>query len=129
MDPHKSHILNRYVIQRHTRGNEVHWDFMLELEGSLKTWRIDVPPEELVQQSAKAQKIADHPLRFLTYEGPVNQGTGRVAIADSGVYTVVAEPHRLEICLQGNILKAVFRLEDLGDGEWRLAANSRFSHT
>jgi len=111
----------RYVIQRHARGNHVHWDFMLESGDSLRTWRIDVPPEQLLHAAAKASRIADHPLRFLTYEGPVNQGAGTVAIADSGTYTVQAQSDdELEIRLQGRVLNGVFRMDDLGDGNYRL---------
>ncbi|MBE0536370.1 MAG: hypothetical protein IH624_11930 [Phycisphaerae bacterium] len=113
----------RYVIQRHSRGNDVHWDFMLEYGDLLRTWRIDVPPHDLLLSAAKATRIADHPLRFLNYEGPVNQNRGRVAMVDAGTYAIVTESSdRLKIRLEGKLLKGVFSMEDRGDSGWRFAA-------
>ncbi len=62
----------RFVIQKHTRGKNVHWDFMLQLGESLQTYRLDKTPEEVLNQTAGAVKIFDHPLKFLTYQGQVN---------------------------------------------------------
>jgi len=55
----------RFVIQKHTRGKDVHWDFMLQLGESLQTYRLDKAPEEVLYQTANAVKIFNHPLKFL----------------------------------------------------------------
>lgn len=112
----------RYVIQRHARGQHVHWDFMLESGNVLRTWRVALPPEQLVHEAVQARQIADHPVRFLTYEGPVNQGKGTVAIADSGSYTVTESPGRLQLHLQGRVLSGLFCLRHVENENWRFEA-------
>ena len=67
----------QFVIHRHSCGDDVHWDFMLESSGTLQTYRLDKSPAEILHSQARAVKIFDHPLRFLTYEGLVNNGQGR----------------------------------------------------
>ena len=66
----------KFVIQEHTTADSAHWDLMLESGDILQTWRLSKNPDEIVNQSAEAVKIFDHPLKFLTYEGPVNKGKG-----------------------------------------------------
>jgi hypothetical protein len=77
----------KFVIQQHTTPDGVHWDLMLKKDDCLWTWRLNVPPNQIKDQSITAERIADHPLQFLTYEGPVQNGTGNVKIADKGTYT------------------------------------------
>ena len=77
----------QFVISEHTTPDSVHWDLMLEMDDCLWTWRLHVPPDEIKNQSIGAERIHDHPLRFLTYEGPVQNNTGRVKIFDKGMYT------------------------------------------
>jgi bifunctional non-homologous end joining protein LigD len=80
----------RFVIQRHKRQDEpVHWDLMLERDDFLETYRIGIAPEQWGSGPIEAVKIFDHPLKFLTYEGSVNKGKGRVSIADSGTYEIL----------------------------------------
>ena len=64
---------------------------MLETESHLSTWRINTPPEELKTTPAKAEKIFDHDLKFLTYQGPVNKGKGKVTTADKGTYSIITK--------------------------------------
>ena len=100
-----------FVIQQHSSTSDVHWDFMLQIGDSLRTYRLDKPPQELGQTPANAVKIFDHPQKFLTYEGPVNKGRGNVKIADSGTYEILRQSEdRLEINLNGKILKGNFTL-------------------
>ena len=113
---------NKFVIQKHTRDDEVHWDLMLEAGDCLQTWRLSKNPDEIVNQSAEAVKIFDHPLKFLTYEGPVNKGKGRVKIADAGTYEVMHEnDERIELDLLGQILKGKFTLIHLKNDHWQFA--------
>jgi len=103
--------MNRFVIHKHTQGNEVHWDLMIEAGDTLKTWRLDAPPEKLATQKTKATSIFDHDKKFLTYQGPVNNGKGTVEIADEGNCTIksVAKDDT-KIDFQGRILKGKFRI-------------------
>ena len=101
----------KFVIQQHSSGSDVHWDFMLESGEVLKTYRLDKAPQELTKTSAGAVKIFDHPLKFLTYEGPVNKGRGSVRIVDSGTYEIVRQVDDLiELNINGKILKGSFTL-------------------
>ena len=57
----------RFVILKHTRDAQTHWDFMLEKQDVLRTWRLELPPELLTEKPCKAAKIFDHDIKFLTY--------------------------------------------------------------
>jgi len=106
----------KFVIQRHVRGEEVHWDLMLEAGEELETYRLSLPPEKLTKEKGPAVKIFEHPLRFLTYEGPVNQGKGNVEIAERGTYNVIHQrPGCTELELAGEILQGRFTLNHTGD--------------
>ena len=101
----------RYVIQEHTTPTGVHWDWMLEDAGRLLTWRLPVPPRQLGAAPVEAVQIFDHPLRFLTYEGPVQNETGQVRIADAGTYRRVEwDDERRVVQLDGTILSGRFEL-------------------
>ena len=109
----------KFVIQKHTRCGEVHWDLMLEAGEALETYRLHLPPEKLMQEKTSAAKIFEHPLRFLTYEGPVNKGAGNVEIAERGNYNVIRQkPDYIELELAGEILRGRFALRCKSDDEW-----------
>ena len=111
----------RFVIQEHRRGDDVHWDLMLEVADVLSTWRLNIPPAQITVHPAEAVRISDHPLRFLTYQGPVRNGAGSVRIADSGVYHSANETaDRIELNLQGRVLNGPFVLERTPKARWRL---------
>jgi len=74
----------QFVIQEHTTAEGIHWDLMLEQGDVLTTFRLEEMPSAIRDHSIRAEKIFDHPIRFLTYEGPVQQGTGHVRIVDRG---------------------------------------------
>ena len=115
----------KFVIQQHSSGSDDHWDFMLEIKNALRTYRLDKAPQQLTQTSANAVKIFDHPLKFLTYEGPVNKGRGSVHIADSGSYEISHQANdRLELELNGNILKGKFTLSHIEGDNWQFAKSN-----
>jgi hypothetical protein len=97
----------RFVIHKHTLGNETHWDLMIEQGDVLKTWRLENPPEKLAKEKTKATPIFDHDKKFLTYQGPVNNGKGTVEIVDEGTCTVEND---MKINFDGRKLKNNFRL-------------------
>ncbi len=73
----------RYVIQHHTGHGPEHFDFMLQRGDALWTWRVPRPPTSDALPVA-AERIADHRLAYLDYEGPVSRGRGEVRIVDAG---------------------------------------------
>lgn len=82
---------------------------MLEGERTLQTWRVNCPPQEVGQEPVQADRIADHDIRFLTYEGPVQQGTGRVQREDRGRLTILKRTDsQILFRLEGEVLADSF---------------------
>ena len=114
-----------FVIQEHSSGPDVHWDFMLELGGILQTYRLDKAPSEALHLAVNATKIFDHPLKFLTYQGPVNKGQGSVRIIETGTYKMVHQAHnRIELNLSGKILKGKFTLSYIEGDNWQFGKSN-----
>ena len=108
-----------FVIQKHSKAGHIHWDLMLEAGPVLETYRLELPPEKLLQQATTAIKIFDHSLKFLTYEGSVNKGKASVEIAETGTYQLLTESkERQEMQLDGKILKGKFVLTHIEDDRW-----------
>jgi hypothetical protein len=115
----------RFVIQKHTKGKNTHWDLMLERGSILQTYRLDKAPNEALHLAVNAIKIFDHPLKFLTYQGPVNKGRGDVRITESGTYKIVHQAHnQIELDLSGKILKGKFTLTHIEGDNWQFGADS-----
>lgn len=76
----------RYVILRHESPQGVHFDFMLESAGVLKTWSLAEPPQAGLEISCEA--LPDHRLAYLDYEGPISGGRGSVTRWDRGVFSI-----------------------------------------
>jgi len=95
---------------------------MLEWEGVLSTFRLESEPAQCLMHEVRAVKIFDHPLRFLTYEGPVQKGAGKVRIVDSGVYRSQERGEGLwALELHGTVLTGDFLLIRRDDIDWRFA--------
>jgi hypothetical protein len=111
----------RFVIQEHQRqGEETHWDLMLEQGNSLKTFRLNLPPQDIQASPGLAVPIADHKRRFLTYEGPVNQGQGSVRIVEQGHYTTQSQSvSNWSLSLDGTLLRGTFKIAQLENGTWQ----------
>ncbi|MCE5341840.1 MAG: hypothetical protein LLF92_12065 [Planctomycetaceae bacterium] len=101
-----------FVIHKHTRGDDIHWDLMIEYGDVLKTWRLDNPPEKLASEKTKATPIQDHDKKFLTYQGSVNNGTGTAEIVDEGTCTIKSDDGKiLQVSFTGKILRKQITLE------------------
>ncbi len=110
----------RFVIQEHTNPDDLHWDLMLECNDILQTYRLGKAPEEILTSPATAEKIFDHPMRFLTYEGPVNDGKGNVKIADLGTYQKTeSSDNSIHLGLDGKILTGEFLLSHINENLWQ----------
>ncbi len=116
---------NRFVIQEHRTPEGVHWDLMLERGEILTTFRLVERPEQALARPIRAEKIFDHPLRFLTYEGPVQKGTGSVHIIDRGTYQFTEwQDDRLALVLEGTMLNGAFTLVRTAESKWHFASGS-----
>jgi hypothetical protein len=112
-------MANRFVIQEHTTPEGVHWDLMIELGEVLTTFRLSQSPENAREHAVEAVRIFDHPLRFLTYEGPVQKGTGRVRIVERGTCRLPDESEdRMTLDLQGTLLQGTFTITRLEGDRW-----------
>lgn len=99
----------RFVLLEHT-WNGVHWDFMLEREGVLKTWALDVLPN-LDDAETDARALPDHRAAYLDYEGPISGDRGSVRRLDGGSYqTVVWTEDSVHVRLTGSQLVGEVRL-------------------
>ena len=108
-----------FVVQEHIAPGGVHWDLMLRSGEILLTYRLDGPPEESLRQALNAERIHDHPLKFLTYQGPVNQGRGRVKLTESGTYSTGHQSDsQIDLSLNGQILQGDFQLIHVRDSHW-----------
>ena len=114
--------LKKFVVQRHQKESEpAHWDLMLEREGILETYRLASPPEKWGKEAIEAVKIFDHPLKFLSYEGIVNKGKGRVDIADCGTYRLIEKNEtQKRILFAGKVLRGEFQLCLIKEDRWKL---------
>jgi hypothetical protein len=93
---------------------------MLEACGVLQTYRLELPPEKLLRQTATALRIFDHPLKFLTYEGNLSERKGSVQFADIGTYRILSDtedPRRLQ--LNGEILRGTVTLIHIEGDKWK----------
>ena len=114
-------INSRFVIQQHHMPDGVHWDLMLEKGDKLWTWRLDRYPPD-THQALAAERIFDHPLKFLTYEGAVRNGTGKVVIADRGTLQyrdITADT--ITFRLDGDRIKGTFILQLDAAPQWTLS--------
>jgi hypothetical protein len=95
----------RFVVLTHDHPT-LHWDFMLEHEGVLRTWRLAQPPD--TQGAICAEALPDHRLAYLDYEGPVSGDRGTVERWDAGTYnTLEWASNRVVVDLAGKKLAGV----------------------
>jgi len=93
---------------------------MLEQGDVLKTFRLNLHPENIQEKPAQATPISDHARRFLTYEGPVNQGLGTVRIVEKGTYSRLPQNDlNGRYFLRGRILKGPYEIMKSRNDSWQ----------
>jgi hypothetical protein len=108
----------RYAVLHHTGIPMPHYDLMFELHpgARLATWRC---PDWPVESGALLERLADHRLEYLDYEGPVSNNRGQVARVLGGTLRLEAFSNDVVIVTTDVDRRFTFRRE--GDTSlWRL---------
>src|SRR5919107_1112412 len=124
----------RYYVQRHD-ATRLHYDFRLEIGGTLKSWAVPKGPSLIPLQKNLAMHVEDHPLDYGEFEGNIpkgNYGAGSVMLWDFGTFDVLKDGNAeaqiaagdLKINLHGTKVNGEFalvRMKGRGKGnEWLL---------
>ncbi|MFI5161508.1 MAG: DNA ligase D [Sphingobacteriales bacterium] len=136
-----------FVVQRH-HASHLHYDFRLELDGTLKSWAVPKGPSLNPGDKRLAMMVEDHPIDYQHFEGIIpngNYGAGVVLIWDHGTYTSLADERaddvkalkaglksgNLKFKLNGEKLKGEFalvKLHSAEDNSWLLIKhNDKFA--
>ncbi|AVH39046.1 DNA ligase D [Pseudomonas monteilii] len=115
--PRSAHAL-QYCIQKHD-ASHLHYDFRLELDGTLKSWAIPKGPSLDPKVRRLAVHVEDHPLDYANFEGSIPEGhygAGDVIVWDRGVWEPEGDPReayakgKLRFRLLGEKLSGVWNL-------------------
>jgi bifunctional non-homologous end joining protein LigD len=116
-----------FMVQKHD-ATRLHYDFRLELEGTLKSWAVTRGPSLDPADKRLAVRTEDHPMSYATFEGTIPKGEyggGTVMLWDRGLWIphpdkdpvkTLAEGH-LHFTLEGERMKGewvMFRLKPRG---------------
>ena len=115
-----------FVIQKHAARN-LHYDFRLELQGTLKSWAVPKGPSLDPTVKRMGVHVEDHPISYANFEGqipPKQYGSGDVIVWDRGLWTPIGDPvaglenGKLKFELHGEKLKGgwtLVRMHGRGD--------------
>ena len=107
-----------FVVQKHW-ASSLHYDFRLELGGTLRSWAVPKGPSLDPKQMRMAVQVEDHPLSYAGFEGSIpakHYGAGQVIVWDQGLWIPSGDP--AQGLLDGN-LKFELRGHKL-QGRWAL---------
>ena len=92
--PKMNETKHRFVILFHVVGTAFeremdHWDIMVQIGNSLKTWAIEVEPKPNL--NAPALQLPNHRFEYLDYEGEISDSRGNVSRWDEGTYSMIQD--------------------------------------
>ena len=96
-----------------------HYDFRLEVDGTLKSWAVPKGPSLRPGEKRLAVEVEDHPLDYADFAGDIPEGhygAGHVDIFDDGTWTPAGDPAeairrgKLEFELHGDHLRGGWKL-------------------
>src|ERR1700758_3933679 len=116
----------RFVIQKH-HASRLHYDFRLELDGTLKSWAVPKGPCLDPTVKRMAVHVEDHPISYADFEGtipPKQYGAGTVIVWDRGEWSAQGDARKalaegkLKFELRGKKLRGHWTLVRMrGNGE------------
>jgi bifunctional non-homologous end joining protein LigD len=110
----------RFFIQRHD-ASHLHYDFRLEIDGTLKSWAVPKGPSLDPSVKHFAAMVEDHPISYGDFEGNIPKGEyggGSVMLWDRGTFDLMGEESGLAQIERGD-LKFELQGEKLS-GTWAL---------
>ncbi|MGJ7581459.1 DNA ligase D [Variovorax sp. RHLX14] len=130
-DPHDPHPAGNkdaksseglsFVVQKH-HASHLHYDFRLELDGTLKSWAVPKGPCLDPAVKRMAVEVEDHPVSYGSFEGtipPKQYGAGTVIVWDRGEWRPDGDIAATRKALVEGKLKFELRGEKL-QGHWTL---------
>jgi bifunctional non-homologous end joining protein LigD len=112
------HRQRSFVIQKHA-ASRLHYDFRLELDGTLVSWAVPKGPSLDPHVRRMAVHVEDHPLSYGSFEGVIPKGqygAGTVEVWDRGTWTPLEDARegmrrgRLKFSLDGEKLQGNWML-------------------
>ena len=114
----------RFVIQKH-EASHLHYDFRLELGGTLRSWAVPKGPPFAKGEKRLAMEVEDHPVSYIGFEGTIPKGQyggGTVMVWDQGTFEPLTKTPLED--LAGGKLHFVLHGSKL-EGEWYLVRTKR----